>query len=77
MHLLHRDLVFERRNKLYVADFWDILMMDRKACMTYMCGQKEMEKAKQVHDLIRNSGYPSLLETIHIIQDGNMTNMAI
>jgi hypothetical protein len=35
----------------------------------------DVEKAEQVCNLIRNSGYPSLSETIHMIQDGNMLNM--
>jgi hypothetical protein len=73
VHLPDRDIVFYRKKKLYVADFSDLLN-DRQAFLTtYTKGQEA--RAKIAYDFVRRSGYPSLQEAIHLVQDGNMTHM--
>jgi hypothetical protein len=35
----------------------------------------EEERARQAHELLKISGYPPLQEAIHLIQDGNISNL--
>jgi hypothetical protein len=32
----------------------------------------EVRRAKLAHELVRNSGYPSPSEVVHLLQDGNV-----
>ena len=76
MHMADRDLVFKRKEKLYVAD-WDA------ACMVAATVREneqlyttdEVSRAKLAHDFIRKSGYPSIGEAVHLLMDGNMKNI--
>ena len=40
-----------------------------------MYTKSEIERAKTAHELIKNSGYPSMGELIEIIEDGNILNL--
>jgi hypothetical protein len=70
VHLPDRDIVFHRRNKLYVANF-ELPVVAATRAYT----KAEEARAKEAYDLIRNCGYPSYAEAIHLVQDGNFTHM--
>ena len=40
-----------------------------------MYTKSEIERAKTAHELIKNSGYPSMGELIKIVEDGNILNL--
>jgi len=70
VHLPERDIVFSRRDKLYVADF-DVPTV----AVTRAHTKAEEARAKAAYEIIHNCGYPSQAEAIHLIQDGNFTRM--
>jgi hypothetical protein len=71
-----RDLVFKRKQKLYIAD-WDAACMVaatlRENEQSYT--KNEVSRAKLAQDFICNSGYPSIGEAVHLLMDGNMKNI--
>ena len=70
VHLPERDIIFHRRDKLYVADFSRPIVAVTKAYT-----KSEEARAQAAYEVIRNCGYPSIAEAIHLIQDGNLTHM--
>jgi len=70
VHLPDRDMVFKRRNKLYIADFGTQVVAVTKAYT-----KAEEARAQAAYEIIRSCGYPSQVEVIHLIQDGNFTHM--
>jgi Reverse transcriptase (RNA-dependent DNA polymerase). len=88
VHMGVRDLEFVRRNKLYVADFSDWVNPDYQECNAllnlltveereHMYTRKEVERAHEAKEFIKNAGYPSRNEAIHLIRDGNLNNVPI
>jgi hypothetical protein len=88
VHMADRDLEFVRRNKLYVADFSEWMDPDYEECNAllslltveekeHMYTRKEVKRAQQARDFIRNAGYPSRNEAIHLIRDGNINNVPV
>jgi hypothetical protein len=71
VHLPDRDIIFSRRDKLYVADF-DV---ERTVAVTRAHTKAEEARAKLAYEIIRNCGYPSQAEAIHLVQDGNFAHM--
>jgi hypothetical protein len=71
VHLPDRDIVFSRRDKLHIADF-DV---ERTVAVTRAYTKAEEARAKAAYEIIRNCGYPSQAEAIHLMQDGNFTHM--
>ncbi len=71
VHLPERDIVFHRRDKLYAADFNQPIVVVTKACT-----KAEEARAQAAYEIIRNCGYPSYTEAVHLIQDGNFTHVA-
>ena len=73
VHLEDRDIEFKRRGKLYVAQ-WDEVanLMATVKETEAMYTKSEIERAKTAHELIKNSGYPSMSELIKIVEDGNI-----
>jgi hypothetical protein len=74
-----KTVEFARRNKLYVAD-WSVTGLYvcatvRENEMLYM--RDEVRRAKVAYDLIRNSGYPSPIEAVHLIHDGNVRGLPV
>jgi hypothetical protein len=62
VHLQDRDIVFNRRGKMYVADWEQV----RSAYATTGVYTKAKElRAKRAYDLLRTSGYPSMTE-VHV-----------
>jgi hypothetical protein len=39
--------------------------------------KEELHRAKEVYELIRNSGYPSPNEAMHLLTDGNVQGMPV
>jgi hypothetical protein len=65
--------VFCRRDKLYTANFAE----NSHTYLTKAYAKAEESRARQAHELLKLSGYPSLQEAIHLIQDGNIANMPL
>jgi len=72
VHLPERDIVFKKRNKLFVADFVEYC---GNVLVTKAYTKGEIHRAMLAQDVLKMSGYPSLQEAIHLIQDGNIANM--
>ncbi len=72
VHLPDRDIRFECRGKMYVADW----TKSTSAYVTTGVYTKAEElRAKRAYELLRTSGYPSMVEAIHLVEDGNITDM--
>ena len=75
VHLPEVDIVFHHRDGMYVAD-WE---QYRKAYATTNAVPRytkaEENRAKQAYELLRTSGFPSVGEAIHLLQDGNITGL--
>ena len=76
VHLPTTDIVFHRKGGMYIADWSQY----KNAFTTVNTGvgtytMAEEARARQAYELLRTSGYPSIQEAIHIIQDGNITDM--
>ncbi len=56
---------------MYVADF-DV---ERTVAVTRAHTKAEEARAKLAYEIIRNCGYPSQAEAIHLVQDGNFAHM--
>jgi hypothetical protein len=76
MHMGDRDIVFNRKQKLYVAD-WGTLGMVAATLQEneQLYTKEEVSRAKLAYEFVRNSGYPSLGEAVHLITDGNVRNL--
>ncbi len=71
VHMPDRDIVFRRRDGMYVTDWTEY----KDVFTTVVCTKGEQERAKKAYDLVRASGFPSLGEVIHLVEDGNIVNM--
>jgi hypothetical protein len=71
VHLPDRDITFQWRGKLYVADF----AQQGAVYATRAFTKAEIEWARTAYELIRAAGYPSYQEVIHLVQDGNITHL--
>jgi hypothetical protein len=71
VHLPEQDIEFKRKGKLYVADF----AQQNLVYVTQVYTKAEEERAKRAYELVRNSGYPSYQEAIHLVEDGNISHM--
>jgi hypothetical protein len=77
VHVDGKDIIFERRNKLYVAKANDFLahVMITVEEKKKEFSSEQVKKAEAAYRLLKNSGYPSPNELIALINDGNITNM--
>jgi hypothetical protein len=68
-----KDIVFQQRARLYVAE-WEIggtvlaTVQENEQLYT----KEEVCRAKLAHEFIRNSGYPSPDEVVHLLIDHNV-----
>jgi len=73
VHTQERDVVFQQRARLYVAE-WEVegtvLATAHKNEQLYT--KEEVRRAKMTHEFIRNSGYPSPEEVVHLLIDRNV-----
>jgi hypothetical protein len=74
VHLPDRVIIFKRRNKLYAADFQEYY---GNVLATKAYTKREMHQAVQAYEFLKMSGYPSVQEAIHLVQDGNIAIMPI
>ncbi len=73
VHLPDRDIVFTKRGKHYIADCTDVVQVYATAVENEQLYTKaEIKSAKEAYDFLKNSGYPSQEEAVHILQDGNI-----
>jgi hypothetical protein len=86
VHLPDRDLVFKRRGKLYLGDFSDWINQSgddsKLSLMTtrekeHLYTKKEVQKARDAREFLKNAGFPSEREAIHMIRDGNIENVPV
>jgi hypothetical protein len=74
-----RDLVFARREKLYIADLYDeehvvqATVRENEALYT----REEVKRVKEAYEFLMNSGYPSVGEAVHLLTDGNVRGVPL
>ena len=71
IHLPQGDIEFHRKDGMYIAD-WD---QYRNIFSTSVCTKAEETRAKQAYEFLRTSGFPSLGEAVHMVEDGNIAGM--
>jgi hypothetical protein len=75
VHMLGRDLILKRRDKLYVADIQEVAESMVQATVReneLVHTKEEFNRAKLAHQFLKNSGYPSIGEAVHLLTDGNV-----
>lgn len=89
VHMNDRDLVFERRGKLYIGDFSDwindgyqknqqeLSLVTTTRDREHLYTKKELKGANQAKEFLKNAGFPSENEAIHLIRDGNIQNVPV
>jgi hypothetical protein len=89
VHMDDRDLVFKRREGMYVADFSDWVVDDeervkeihRDLCLSTVEERESLYTRKQVRlaleagEYLRALGYPSLKDAVNFVRDGNVRNI--
>jgi hypothetical protein len=76
VHMADRDLVFKRKEKLYVADWDTTCMAVATVCENEQLYTKdEVSRVQLAHEFTRKSGYPSIGEAVHLLTDGNVRNI--
>ncbi len=76
VHLEDRDITFQRRGKLYVAKWEDVRgLYNTVHEMESLYTKAEVTRARVAYDLLKNAGYPSLDEFIHLVEDGNIQEL--
>jgi hypothetical protein len=67
VHTAEKDIVFRRRDKLYVAEWYAEGIVDTTVQENeILYSKEEIRRAKLAHEFIKNSGYPSVGEAIRI-----------
>ena len=86
VHLARGDLVFERRDKLYVADMRDWASANDEihhAMVTTVADNEskftaqEVKRARQAQELIENAGFSSEKEAVELVSNGNLTGVPV
>ena len=87
VHTPSRDIVFYKRDKIYLADFRDWINTDDNydsplsmittSMNEKLYTKKQVEKAKEAGLFIKNAGFPSAGEAIKMARAGNVTNMPV
>jgi hypothetical protein len=79
VHMPSQDIVFERRNKLYVAEWCEERAeeVDGTANATmqeneWLHTKEEVRRARAAYEFLRNTGYLSMSKVAHLISDGNV-----
>ena len=73
VHLPKGDLVFKRKNGMYVADW--TAYRNIFSTTTMVCTKAEEERAHKAYELACISGFPSMNELVHLVDDGNVIGM--
>ena len=72
VHLPRGDLVFKRKNGMHVAD-WTAYSNVFSTTSVYT--RAEEERARKAYELARISGFPSMNELVHLVEDGYIVGM--
>jgi len=88
-HMDDRDVIFTRRDKMYIADFSDWIVNNDQRREEVCAGlslttvsereqlysSKDVCKALEAGEFLHAMGYPSEAEAIHLVSDGNVSNI--
>jgi len=89
VHMDDRDVIFKRRDGMYVADFSDWIVEDehrvQEVC-TDLClstveereslySRKQVRRALEAGECLRALGFPSLQDAVNLVRDGNVMNV--
>ena len=86
VHMGTRDLVFNRRDKLYVADMreWAAAAENQSYAMVTTVADnesrftaQEVKRARQAQELIENAGFSSEKEAVDLVSNGNLTGVPV
>jgi hypothetical protein len=89
VHLEERDIVFKRRDKMWVGDFLDWIVSDEERLVEMQAElslltvkekedlytMREVRKALEAGGFLKPMGYPSRKEALGIVRDGNVNNI--
>jgi len=90
VHMDERDVVFVRRDKMWIADFSDWVANQEEdrieelqvqlSLLTAeqkeeMYTKREVRKALEAGEFLKALGYPTLKEALNIVRDGNVRNV--
>jgi hypothetical protein len=77
VHVDGKEIIFERREKLYVAKADDFLahVMVTVEEKKKEFSSEQVKRAEAAYMLLKNAGYPSPNELIGLVNDGNVTNI--
>jgi len=89
VHMEDREVVFHRRDKMYVADFSDWVVGDEDRVQELHIGlslmtaadrermytRKEVRRSLEAGEFLRSLGYPTEREALNFVRDGNVTNI--
>jgi hypothetical protein len=73
VHLPDHDIDFVRRGKMCIANWEEVLSV----FVTTVYTKAEELHAKKAYELLCTSGYPSMTEAIHLVEDGNISRMPV
>jgi len=78
VHMDERDLVFRRRDRLYVAEWTGdgglyATVQENKLLNT----KEQVHRAREAYEFIRNCGYPSPVEAQRLLKDGNVKGIPL
>jgi hypothetical protein len=89
VHMDDRDVVFKRKDGMYVADFTDWLVGDEERvsevhnnlCLSTveeresLYSRKQVRRALEAGEYLRALGYPSMQDAINLVRSGNVRNV--
>ncbi len=78
VHTAEKDILFRRRDKLYVAEWYAEGIVETTVQENeILYSKEEIRRAKLAHEFIKNSGYPSVGEAVHLLTDGNVRGLPV
>jgi len=89
IHMDHIDVIFTKRDKMYVSDFSDWVVGEQQqvdalktelSLMTVseregMYQRKDIPRALEAGEFLKSLGYPTQSEALRIVSDGNVMNV--
>jgi hypothetical protein len=69
-------IFFRRSNKMFVAEVAEVVsVLTTIAEKKLQYSVADVKRAEEAHELLKNAGYPSAGELIHLLGDGNILDM--
>ena len=82
VHMGEQDMVFYRRDKIYVGDMreWEthrkepegVAMVTTVTANEAKLTTRDLKRARAARDFVKAAGYPTLKEAVRLVQDGNL-----